>query len=1206
MSDPADYTIAWICAITTEYVSAQAFLDEKHAGPEFVSYNDNTNYTLGKLGKHNVVIGVMPDGEYGLSAATGVVTDIVHSFPNIRVGLMVGIGGGAPSEKHDIRLGDVVVSAPRDGNGGVFQYDFGKTIQGQKFQTTKFLDQPPALLRSAIADLKAEYEGEGHCLEDAIDVILEKKRPQFRQKYGRPDPSSDRLYRSDVVHPFGKEVSCQAVCGDDLSKLITRPDRADDDNEIVIHYGLIASANQLMKDAVIRDRLATERNVLCFEMEAAGLNRFPCLVIRGICDYADSHKNKEWQGYAAMAAAAYAKDLVCRIHPRRIESGKRIKELVSELKIPISRIEASVETILSKSSKEEDRDILDWLTRFQTWIGTKGQTLFCKGIPGAGKTIIAATVIKKLMNEFQNNHEIGIAYIFLVSGGTRSKSRKTFFGQLSSLPSLPEPVRALYKNHKEENTRPLVNDLIKAVQGVAALYSRVFIVFDALDECRSLDGCREQLFAHLFVIQSKVQANVFTTSRPIQDIEAKFQNSLSLEIHATDEDIQRYLTSQIYKLPSFVTHNSDLQNKIKIRITQAVDGMFLLAPLHIGTLAREPTVGHLETALDNLSSGIDETYHQTMIRIEEQGGGLRDLAIKVLSWVFHARRQLNTAELQHALAVQPGTSELDERYIPDLEIIGSICAGMITTDTQSDVIRLVHYTTQEYFERTHTRWFPDATAMIAETCVTYLSYDRFEMASSGIKLLDHLSDVMKDNILSEAKTSSFYQYAACNWGHHTREASDLCPGVIDFLQHEFNATASARALMASSPQYSATTPEWTGLHLAAFFGIEKALEIMLREGVEVNSQDQYHRTPLFWAAGAGYEAAVKVLLEQGAEVNTEDYYYQTPLSWAAEGGYESVVRLLLDNGAKIDAKDSDSQTPLFEAVTGGHEAVVRLLLDRGADINAQDGEGWTPFLEAAWGGHKAVVNLLLDRGVEVNLPGIQRWAPIVEAARGGHEAAVKLLLDRGAQVDAENFGGRTAMSEAARGGHEAVMKMLRDKGAKLNNAERPALSEAAKGGHEGAVKLLLDWGADIDAAYSSKNQEATKVLFGRGTDIKAVGISGLSAVLHAAIGGHEAVIKMLFEHGGPEWCVTQLVHWTGAGFTDHEARMRFKAAAKGGIEAAAKLLIDQAWNSGVEISTNVLQVLQAAANGGIGELSKKLVDITARMRKSENMYFSHP
>jgi nucleoside phosphorylase len=112
--------------------------------------------------------------------------------------------------------------------------------------------------------------------------------------------------------------------------LILRSKRTEDEDDPAIHYGLIASGNQLIKDAFVRDKLAAEKDILCFEMEAAGLmNHFPCLVIRGICDYSDSHKNKEWQGYAAMMAAAYAKDLLCRIPPNKVEAERRISDIVS-------------------------------------------------------------------------------------------------------------------------------------------------------------------------------------------------------------------------------------------------------------------------------------------------------------------------------------------------------------------------------------------------------------------------------------------------------------------------------------------------------------------------------------------------------------------------------------------------------------------------------------------------------------------------------------------------------------------------------------------------------------------------------------------------------------------------------------------------------------------------------------------------------------
>jgi nucleoside phosphorylase len=154
----------------------------------------------------------------------------------------------------------------------------------------------------------------------------------MRREYKRPDPEGDRLYQSQVVHPLINEASCAGSCGDDdPSKLTLRRKRTEDEDNLAVHYGLIASGNRLIQDALLRDALIAEKGILCFETEAAGLvNHFPCLVIRGICDYADTHnKYEEWQGYAAMAAAAYAKDLLRQIVPHRVEAEEKIGDILS-------------------------------------------------------------------------------------------------------------------------------------------------------------------------------------------------------------------------------------------------------------------------------------------------------------------------------------------------------------------------------------------------------------------------------------------------------------------------------------------------------------------------------------------------------------------------------------------------------------------------------------------------------------------------------------------------------------------------------------------------------------------------------------------------------------------------------------------------------------------------------------------------------------
>lgn len=302
----SDYTVGWICAIDTERIAACELLEEDHPPLPGQPHDDNA-YSFGRIGSHNIVIAGLPKGKYGVASAAIVAKDLRRSFPSIRIGLMVGIGGGAPSPKHDIRLGDVVVSSPVGKTGGVIHYNFGKLIQDEEFQYTGSLNAPPTALLTALHNLSAVHARKGHRISESVAAMVQRNR-RIKAQYEFPGAENDRLYVSSCVHVH-RSQPCAEVCGD--GSLITRKPRPADQDDPAIHYGLIASADKLMKDAVVRDTLAKEHDVLCFEMEAAGLmNDFPCVVIRGICDYSDTHKNDQWQGYAAATAAAYAKELL--------------------------------------------------------------------------------------------------------------------------------------------------------------------------------------------------------------------------------------------------------------------------------------------------------------------------------------------------------------------------------------------------------------------------------------------------------------------------------------------------------------------------------------------------------------------------------------------------------------------------------------------------------------------------------------------------------------------------------------------------------------------------------------------------------------------------------------------------------------------------------------------------------------------------------
>lgn len=307
-----EYTVGWICALPGEMAASEAMLDEIHEGLQDPDPQDNNTYTLGQIRSHKVVIASLPAGNYGTNPAATVARDMLRTFKSIRIGLLVGIGGGVPSKAHDIRLGDVVVSQPTPSSGGIIQFDRGKTIGNGQFQRTGVLPPPPQLLLTALSKLQATHKWKDSQISRFL-ISMTEKYPKMRKTYAYQGAAKNRLCGAAYDHP--EEEPCQFCCKS-LHEVFREPR---DSEGPTIHYENIASSNQVMRHGATRDSLEKELNVLCFEMEAAGLAfHFPCLVIRGIYDYSDSHKSKVWQDYAAATAAAFAKELLLVIHAHRV------------------------------------------------------------------------------------------------------------------------------------------------------------------------------------------------------------------------------------------------------------------------------------------------------------------------------------------------------------------------------------------------------------------------------------------------------------------------------------------------------------------------------------------------------------------------------------------------------------------------------------------------------------------------------------------------------------------------------------------------------------------------------------------------------------------------------------------------------------------------------------------------------------------------
>ncbi|KAI0974349.1 hypothetical protein F4678DRAFT_422344 [Xylaria arbuscula] len=991
-----DYTVGWVCALPKEQTAAIAMLDQRHTDLPRPP-NDHNTYTLGSIASHNIVVACLPKGKIGTTLAATVASQMINAFPSIKFGLMVGIGGGIPPK---VRLGDIVVGIPSGKFPGVVQWDHGKQEQ-DKFTRTGSLNNPPRLLLSAVGRVETENELEGSKIPAFLDEMV-LKYPRLAPKYLRSESFQDDLFQASYDHKSSmpdhadgysrdegveeEEETCR-YC--DRTQIVIRKSR-----DMSVHHGLIASGNSVIKNATFRDNLCRhmEGDVLCVEMEAAGLvDSFPCLVIRGICDYADSHKNKVWQEHAAALAAAYAKELLGYIQPSDVEREQAVKDLLGNISSTVSSIRGDVTHTRLRLDKEEDIRILDWLSptdygpqqsdylrrrepgtgqwllvsqQYQDWIRDPSKTLFCPGIPGAGKTILTSVVIDDLEKRFRNDTATALVYVYY---NYKRQSEQTFESMLSSIlkqlarshASLPHILKELYNRHMRSLTNPSLDELSHALESITAEYSRVFIIVDALDESSAYDNCRNKFLSAIFSLQETYGMNIFATSRPIPEIMERFRGILSIEIRATENDIRNYVCGRLPELRVVATH-PELQDEIIKTIANAVDGMFLLAQLHFTSLIGKDTPRAVRKALQMLATGsnaYDSAYNSAMQRIIAQPSEQAKRATQVLSWVTCAKTLLTRRELQHALAVESGESEFDEDNLPEVEDAVSVCAGLVTIDGESGIVRLVHYTTQDYFARTQSEWFPDAQLSIMTTCTTYLSYRVFASGSCET-----------DKEFEERLTLyPLYAYAAQNWVYHARGISRN-QYVIYFLLQAGQVEASFQA--ATVPEFkfnrysqrSATNT--TGLHLAAYFGLDEVMETMLAD-CDVDATDSRGWTPLLWAAHNGHEAVVRLLLAS-KRVNPDSrdkFDGRTPLSWAAHNGHEAVVRLLLaSKRVNPDSRNKfDDRTPLSWAAYNGHEAVVRLLLaTKRVNLNSKDKfGGWTPLSWAAHNGHEAVVRLLL-------------------------------------------------------------------------------------------------------------------------------------------------------------------------------------------------------------------------------------------------------
>jgi nucleoside phosphorylase len=433
-------------------------LDRQHQSlPE--KEGDRNLYVLGELSGHNVVIACLP-GTQGKSAAAHVAADLERTFPRVQYRLLVGIGGGVPSDKHDIRLGDVVVSMPDGQYGGVVQYDLGKDTE-DGFNLKGSLLPPPRTLTNAVGLMKSDHYAKQNRISEFISAMIQRE-PNLSIFYQRPSADSDILFRSGYRHALDRGTYAQS----NHSETVRRNPRLSSDPKV--YYGLIASGDRVLKSAHKRDSIRDKiGDILCFEMEACGLvTKLPYMVIRGISDYADSHKNDQWQPYAAAVAAGCAKELLLYLHvhtspatlpldseddgiPSRRSIGGTVKFTEEQRRKLLESLEFDQFNARQKTIKLAHKKTRRWLLgreEYLDWLDvTKLEDhhgfLWIKGKPGTGKSTIMNFAHIEAKRKMKG--KIVISFFFNARGTDLEKStigmyRSLLLQLLQSFPELQE------------------------------------------------------------------------------------------------------------------------------------------------------------------------------------------------------------------------------------------------------------------------------------------------------------------------------------------------------------------------------------------------------------------------------------------------------------------------------------------------------------------------------------------------------------------------------------------------------------------------------------------------------------------------------------------------------------------------------------------------------------------------------------------------
>ncbi|GKT88777.1 NACHT and ankyrin domain protein [Colletotrichum tofieldiae] len=716
-------------------------------------------------------------------------------------------------------------------------------------------------------------------------------------------------------------------------------------------------------------------------------------------------------------------------------------------------------------------------------------------------------------------------------------------------------------------------------------FKRIFFVIDALDEC--LDDMETNTLNNLLEICQELPDNfrLMFTSRPVTKFALLIKPSCELKIAANNDDINAYLHKFVKSRPQLngivekgCKADPLFRDKTLETIVEKSHGMFLLAHLHIQSLASTHTLAGFKSSLAQLSTSPDAVYATALERIKKQDRPQRELAIKALNWLVHAERQLTVDELAHALAIQNGADDprsLAWQLPKASEIIGiedaliAACVGIVVVLSAADskrIVRLTHGTAEEYLRKNQAFVFPHeesmSTSMLTRTCLYCLA---------GIP-----SSIEKPSESSMGEIRQqypFFSYAANFWGIHldksTGSRGDLYKLAWHFVSDKGKLGTAVQAMTDVRVSHETNV---SGVHISAFFGLEKLVKkaIANHKDININAQTKRGETPLHWAATHGRRSFMEFLIQEGAELNIPNVDKRTVLHKAVMAGDEGLIDVFLRSGnLNLELEDSEGYTCLRWAARYGQLKTVEALLKVGAEVDASDKDGYTALRWAAHEGYKPIIKSLVHHGASVKTSGRDSWTLLKWAAQEGQEDMIKFLIKRRVDLDSTDADGFTALRWAINYHRTMAAWLLLQARADVNKTDNQGMQplhavvksccgpESSKASMN-LLWLLLENKANVNAQAGNHNQTplhlATSrggsstvwLLLENGADPRLLDSKNRTA-LHCAVSDNNSeVCRILLQKdaGG-------LVH-----AVDHDGQAPLHIAAKGGNSDIVRLLLD--------------------------------------------------